>query len=578
MIRDTKRKKETGITLIALVITIIVLLILAGVSIMMLTGDNGILNQASNAKVKTAHQQVFEALQLEGESWLIDSNIGIYSGGIIDYFLEKGFIYEVEDVDDYVVDVKKLMGSKQEYGNGTDGKTDVYKIEEVQNTASILKVASTQMVKVASTGSTNKIYQVVYYGKKASNIVNLGLLTGNLKVSKLPTGNGTTPYLPSSKFSQVAGTDLSKGLVITDEVGSNGNSIGNEYVWIEVPNDGSGPDYSGVEGSSDYDNIESALQKYASKYRESGYADEWYDGNGNTANGSPSGGSSSSSSSSSSTSGSSSSSSSTSGRSSSSRSTSGSSSSSSSSSGSGDSIATNLEDTSGCGFTYAQYTTLKHKMLTSIYENGGFWIGRYEAGISEARTSHSDVTTSTTIKALSQANQYPLNDVYCREAQILASKVATDAGLEDYTSSLMFGIQWDLVLTYLEKKGATNDELASDSTSWGNYYNNLWKITNTNAKYYTSGNGWKNGAYGAKSSNSSILLSTGADISFSKMNIFDLAGNVFEYTLERYNSSNLCTYRGGNCGSYGFNGPASDRGNFSTAVSFYGMGFRVSLY
>ena len=69
MIRDTKRKKETGITLIALVITIIVLLILAGVSIMMLTGDNGILNQASNAKVKTAHQQVFEALQLEGESW-----------------------------------------------------------------------------------------------------------------------------------------------------------------------------------------------------------------------------------------------------------------------------------------------------------------------------------------------------------------------------------------------------------------------------------------------------------------------------------------------------------------------------
>ena len=48
-----KRKVEKGITLIALVITIIVLLILAGVSIAMLTGENGILNQAQRAKTET---------------------------------------------------------------------------------------------------------------------------------------------------------------------------------------------------------------------------------------------------------------------------------------------------------------------------------------------------------------------------------------------------------------------------------------------------------------------------------------------------------------------------------------------
>ena len=46
-------KKEKGITLIALVITIIVLLILAGVSTAMLTGENGILTQANNAKQAT---------------------------------------------------------------------------------------------------------------------------------------------------------------------------------------------------------------------------------------------------------------------------------------------------------------------------------------------------------------------------------------------------------------------------------------------------------------------------------------------------------------------------------------------
>ena len=54
-----------GITLIALVITIIVLLILAGVSIAMLTGDNGILNQANKAKADTARAEVVERVNLE---------------------------------------------------------------------------------------------------------------------------------------------------------------------------------------------------------------------------------------------------------------------------------------------------------------------------------------------------------------------------------------------------------------------------------------------------------------------------------------------------------------------------------
>ena len=43
-------KKESGITLIALVITIIVLLILAGVTIAMLTGENGLLSRATSTK------------------------------------------------------------------------------------------------------------------------------------------------------------------------------------------------------------------------------------------------------------------------------------------------------------------------------------------------------------------------------------------------------------------------------------------------------------------------------------------------------------------------------------------------
>ena len=59
-----QRKNSNGITLIALVITIIVLLILAGVSIAMLTGDNGILTQAQNANVETRAASVEEAKDL----------------------------------------------------------------------------------------------------------------------------------------------------------------------------------------------------------------------------------------------------------------------------------------------------------------------------------------------------------------------------------------------------------------------------------------------------------------------------------------------------------------------------------
>jgi Tfp pilus assembly protein PilE len=68
-------KKNKGITLIALVITIIILLILAGISILMLTGQNGILNRAQEAKAKNEKSQAQEEvtialnyLQIENET------------------------------------------------------------------------------------------------------------------------------------------------------------------------------------------------------------------------------------------------------------------------------------------------------------------------------------------------------------------------------------------------------------------------------------------------------------------------------------------------------------------------------
>ena len=146
-----KKKKENnlntkGITLIALVITIIVLLILAGVSIAMLTGQNGILTQANKSKIEQSHGAVKEAISLAYNEWQIEVNTGsrtklastetvIINGeeekakaGTEKTFLQfiesKGYIKE--DTTD-VLNVEKLTGSKQVLGNGED--TDIYKIE-----------------------------------------------------------------------------------------------------------------------------------------------------------------------------------------------------------------------------------------------------------------------------------------------------------------------------------------------------------------------------------------------------------------------------------------------------------------
>ena len=59
----TKFKENKGITLIALVVTIIVLLILAGISINALAGQNGILNRTTSAKQKTEEAQAQEELE-----------------------------------------------------------------------------------------------------------------------------------------------------------------------------------------------------------------------------------------------------------------------------------------------------------------------------------------------------------------------------------------------------------------------------------------------------------------------------------------------------------------------------------
>ena len=357
--------------------------------------------------------------------------------------------------------------------------------------------------------------------------------------SDLPSVAGeTTPYYPDNTFTKEEGTDLDDGLVIKD-------ATGNEYVWIEVPkslyannsyNTETATADQKPEKSTDYDKIEYCLRKYTDYYRNgTSFKDEYYS-----------------------------------------------------------------DDVTG--LTSEKYTGLKQKMLKSVYENGGFWIGRYEAGITKNRTGGEDATAAPLSKqGTVDTPIYPYTYVTCSQAQTLASKLSTG---KSYTSSLMFGVQWDLVLKHIEvkevKKGTTlaiiQSALKSDSKDWGNYYDASCEINRGKyAKFREESSTWNNyntaltdcvtyeNGKSTKVSNTdygnSILLTTGASDACKKMNIYDLAGNVCEWTLEYHDSPyGNCTNRGGNYYNAGAGIPVSSFGDGDTTSSFGDLGFRASLF
>ena len=108
--------------------------------------------------------------------------------------------------------------------------------------------------------------------------------------------------------------------------------------------------------------------------------------------------------------------------------------------------------------------------------------------------------------------------------------------------------------------------LNNDSTDIGNYNNNLWNITNINAKYSIDyGNNFNVFPY-KKTSTSDVLLTTGAYEKFLLINIYDVAGNLGEWTLEKNSDNN------------GSNSSANHRFTYDTSYNDFGIGFRIGLW
>lgn len=166
----------------------------------------------------------------------------------------------------------------------------------------------------------------------------------------------------------------------------------------------------------------------------------------------------------------------------------------------------------------------------------------------------------------------------------------------------MFGVQWDLVLKHIEVKevakgtalATIQSALRSDSKDWGNYSNATFTINRgkyADYKSYTLSTTWT--PYNQTTSNNfvnvssvkqvqsgsdGILLTTGASDTCKKMNIYDLAGNVWEWTLEYSNYSyGPCVIRAGS-GIDSDSEPPTYR-MFDYTTNKYGLlGFRVSLF
>ena len=204
-------KKQKGITLIALVITIIILLILAGISIATLTGENGILSKANNSKIETEKASAKEKVQMAVMSSFDNS-------GKLDYTQLKTNLDNVEGIDEETVPSPTI--TRLPITVNVDGY-DV-KIDE-NGKVTVEEAIEGNPTPNPPVGDTVKPGEIVTDGNKEY------------------TNNGTA-VIPEG-FAIVPGCDdVSEGLVISDDAGDtevDSNNIvanGNQFVWVPVTN------------------------------------------------------------------------------------------------------------------------------------------------------------------------------------------------------------------------------------------------------------------------------------------------------------------------------------------------------
>ena len=181
------------------------------------------------------------------------------------------------------------------------------------------------------------------------------------------------------------------------------------------------------------------------------------------------------------------------------------------------------------------------KMINSVEKYGGFYIGRYETGdLSQEQVvvqkGNTDINYTTWYNAYEKCKTLSDNN-------------------NNIETGLIWGNQWDRTLMWLmecnakdETTGKSKEEVISDSASWGNYRNATFTYTNSS------------GVTATKNSGSSTRIPTGSSDYTKANNIYDLAGNMYEWTMEAC-STGYRVVRGGRGSHDGDYSPARFRYN-----------------
>ncbi|MDD4386978.1 MAG: hypothetical protein PHD15_04390 [Clostridia bacterium] len=220
------------------------------------------------------------------------------------------------------------------------------------------------------------------------------------------------------------------------------------------------------------------------------------------------------------------------------------------------------------GFSYAS-TTDDSILSGTVDENtqvtnyGGFYIARYESmfdynsgSIRVASKVSTNKTDSTDWSSLRNAtyNGYLWNCINYTDAKTYSENMAASYSYDalKVKSGLVTGTQWDTAMKWIQNASIS----VTDSRTWGNYSNS---IDPANVSGYGS------------------IQISGYSNYWKVKNIYDLSGNIWEWTNEIYSS--IRSIRGGAYGYSGSTGPAASResnGNIA-GVNYY-LGFRVVLY
>ena len=189
-----QKETQKGITLIALVITIIVLLILAGVSIAMLTGQNGILTQANNAKNETELASAKEKVEL-------------------------AVIGAISQTRDGTLTVGKLRTELANYGGTVEGDTF-----PVTATVDGKSFTVDNKGNVTSTGSSDQT---------PTEQGTLGTVTGSeTKNTTVKDSLGNQVVVPAGFKVVNKDANVTDGIVVEDV--SHSATAGSQFVWIPV--------------------------------------------------------------------------------------------------------------------------------------------------------------------------------------------------------------------------------------------------------------------------------------------------------------------------------------------------------